>query len=119
LRARCGATTVEAMNRALSLVESKEETEAQEGLAAAVVALILSVPELRQRLADGLRADDPWLDVHGAAGHLGISAKALRKIAGERREIAYEQDGPGCKMWFRRSVLDGYRAGYRNRPGRA
>lgn len=81
-----------------------------------VVSAILADPMLRQALAEGLRGDDPWLDVHGAAKYLGITPKALRKIAGERREIVYEQDGPGCKMWFRRSALDSYRAGHRRRP---
>jgi hypothetical protein len=88
-------------------------------LAERIVSTILSDPDLRQRLLDGLAADDPWMDVHAAARHLGLTPKALRKIAGERHEIPYEQDGPRCKMWFRRSALDAYRAGHRFRVGNA
>lgn len=56
-------------------------------------------------------ATDPWFDTCHAAAHLGITPKALRKIAGERRKVPFEQEGPGCKMWFRRSALDAYRRG--------
>lgn len=80
-----------------------------------VIAAILAEPALRAELARGLVDTDPWLDVHGAAKHLGITPKALRKIAGERRAIPFEQEGPGCKMWFRLSTLDAYRTGCRRR----
>ena len=79
-----------------------------------VVSVILADPELRQRLADELRTDDPWFDVKHAAEYIGATANALRKAA-DRREIPFEQEAPGCKMWFRRSVLDAYRAGHRAR----
>jgi hypothetical protein len=79
-----------------------------------VVTMILSMPELRERLADGLHADDPWLDVKHGAEYIGASANALRKAA-DRRELPFEQEAAGCKMWFRRSALDAYRRGHRTR----
>lgn len=53
---------------------------------------------------------DPWFDVKAASAHLGITPNALRKLVATRR-ITFEQDHPGCKMWFRRSALDAYRRG--------
>jgi hypothetical protein len=79
-----------------------------------VVSMILGVPELRQRLADALRSDDPWFDVKRGAEYIGASANVLRKAA-DRRELSFEQEAPGCKMYFRRSALDAYRAGHRLR----
>jgi hypothetical protein len=79
-----------------------------------VVAEILATPELRERLASALELGDPWFDVKHAAEYIGTSPNALRKAA-DRRELAFEQEAPGCKMWFRRSVLDAYRAGHRRR----
>ena len=79
-----------------------------------VVTLIVSTPALRERLAHALEVDDPWLDVKHAAAYIGASPNALRKAA-DRRELPFEQEAPGCKMWFRRSALDAYRAGHRTR----
>lgn len=56
-----------------------------------------------------------WFDINHAATYVGLTPNALRKVAGERREIPYEQDGPHCKMWFSRSALDSYRLGKRTR----
>lgn len=51
-----------------------------------------------------------WLDSRHAAEYLGIHRDTLRKLAAERA-IPSEQDGPGCKLWFRRSDLDAWRLG--------
>ena len=51
-----------------------------------------------------------WLDSRHAAEYLGVHRDTLRKLAGERG-IPSEQDGPGCKLWFRRSDLDAWRQG--------
>jgi excisionase family DNA binding protein len=46
-----------------------------------------------------------WLDSRHAAEYLGIHRDTLRKLAAERA-IPSEQDGPNCKLYFRRSDLD-------------
>jgi excisionase family DNA binding protein len=50
-----------------------------------------------------------WLDSREAAAYLGLHRDTLRKLAAERA-IPAEQDGPGCKLFFRRSALDEWRA---------
>jgi excisionase family DNA binding protein len=55
-----------------------------------------------------------WLDSCQAAEYLGLHRDTLRKLAAERA-IPTHQDGPGCKLFFRRSDLDEWRrAGGRN-----
>jgi hypothetical protein len=61
---------------------------------------------LHERQEDG----DRWLDTRAAAEYAGVHPDTLRKAAAERR-IDYRQEGPGCKMFFRASVLDGWRSG--------
>ncbi|MGC9222139.1 MAG: helix-turn-helix domain-containing protein [Solirubrobacteraceae bacterium] len=51
-----------------------------------------------------------WLDSRHAAEYLGIHRDTLRKLAAERA-IPCEQDGPGCKLYFRRTDLDAWRQG--------
>jgi len=67
-----------------------------------------------QRITDqaaGPRGDtEEWLDSRHAADYLGVHRDTLRKLAAER-SIASEQDGPGCKLYFRRSELDSWRHG--------
>ncbi len=55
-------------------------------------------------------SDAEWLDSRHAAEYLGVHCDTLRKLATERA-IPSEQDGPGCKLYFRRSDLDAWRAG--------
>jgi len=52
--------------------------------------------------------EDEWFDCRHAADYLGIHRDTLRKLAAAR-VIASEQDGPGCKLYFRRSDLDAWR----------
>jgi excisionase family DNA binding protein len=55
-----------------------------------------------------------WLDSRGAAEYLGVHRDTLRKLAAERT-IPSHQDGPGCKLFFKRPDLDEWRrAGGRN-----
>lgn len=61
-----------------------------------------------QRLAHGATRDDEWYDSRHAAEYLGVHRDTLRKLAAERT-IPAEQDGPGCKLYFRRSDLDTWR----------
>ena len=49
-----------------------------------------------------------WFDSRHAAEYLGIHRDTLRKLAAERA-IPCEQDGPGCKLYFRRTDLDAWR----------
>lgn len=55
-------------------------------------------------------AADEWFDSRHAAEYLGVHRDTLRKLAAERT-IPSEQDGPGCKLYFRRSELDVWRQG--------
>jgi excisionase family DNA binding protein len=67
-------------------------------VAAAITARLTADPE----------RGDEWLDSRHAAEYLGVHRDTLRKLAAERT-IQYEQDGPGCKLYFRRSDLDAWR----------
>lgn len=49
-----------------------------------------------------------WLDSRSAAVYLGVHRDTLRKLAAERT-IPAHQDGPGCKLFFRRADLDEWR----------
>jgi hypothetical protein len=65
-------------------------------------------------IAERLPATDPapegWLDSKGAAAYLSLSRHALHKLTAAR-VIPFEQEGPGCKCWFKRSDLDAWRRG--------
>jgi excisionase family DNA binding protein len=65
-------------------------------------------PRLARRLESVPRPQDGWLTAKGAAEYLGISVTALHKLTSARL-IPFEQDGPGCKLWFRREELDAWR----------
>ena len=49
-----------------------------------------------------------WLDSRDAADYLGVHRDTLRKLAAARA-IPSHQDGPGCKLFFRRPDLDEWR----------
>ena len=49
-----------------------------------------------------------WLDTREAADYLGVHRDTVRRLAAERA-IPSEQEGPGCKLYFLRSDLDGWR----------
>jgi excisionase family DNA binding protein len=49
-----------------------------------------------------------WMDSRAAADYLGLHRDTLRKLAAERA-IPAEQDGRGCKLFFRRDDLDEWR----------
>lgn len=77
------------------------------------------VDDLLDRLADrvadriiaGLgpqREQDAWLDLASAAERLGLHPDTLRKRA-KAGLVPFEQDGPGCRMYFRPSDLDAWR----------
>jgi excisionase family DNA binding protein len=51
---------------------------------------------------------DEWFDSRQAAEYLGLHRDTLRRLAAARA-IPAEQDGRGCRLFFRRSVLDDWR----------
>jgi len=57
---------------------------------------------------DDSMGKDDWFDSRHAADYLGIHRDTLRKLAAERA-IPSEQDGPNCKLYFRRFDLDEWR----------
>jgi excisionase family DNA binding protein len=61
-----------------------------------------------KRLGTDDTEDAEWFDSRHAAEYLGVHRDTLRKLAAERA-IPSEQDGPGCKLYFRRSELDAWR----------
>jgi len=58
--------------------------------------------------ADNADHDSVWLDARGAAEYLGLHRDTLRKLAAQRA-IPTHQDGPRCKLYFRRDELDEWR----------
>ena len=63
---------------------------------------------IAQRMGSRDENADEWFDSRHAAEYLGIHRDTLRKLAAERA-IPSEQDGPGCKLYFRRGDLDAWR----------
>jgi len=57
---------------------------------------------------DADRPADDWMDARAAAEYLRIHRDTLRKLAAERA-VPVHQDGPGCKLFFRREELDDWR----------
>lgn len=61
---------------------------------------------------------DGWLDSRAAAAYLGLpSSHPLHKLSAAR-ELAFSQDSPGGKLWFRRADLDEFRLRSRVEPRR-
>jgi excisionase family DNA binding protein len=83
--------------------------EAVEEIAARVVEIVL----------EKVRVDrenwPEWMSVETAARYLDVSPERVRKLQ-SRREIPFHQEGPGCRVFFRRSDLDGAMAELRQRP---
>lgn len=73
------------------------------------------IDRLADRVADAVidrlgpkRNEDEWLDSRQAAEYLGVHRDTLRRLAAARA-IPSEQDGRGCRLFFRRSALDQWR----------
>jgi hypothetical protein len=70
-----------------------------------------ALERLAERLAPRIRGhmlastDDCWMNSREAASYLGLTVTALHKLSAARA-IPFEQEGPGCKLWFQRSELD-------------
>lgn len=86
------------------------DNDALEDLAARLV------PLLAERLRTEPFDDDRrWMSTKQAAEYLGIPTSSLHKLT-SAREIPFEQDGPGCRCWFRREELDRWRRGETAKP---
>jgi len=66
-------------------------------------------PRLQRRLGSAEPRDDGWLDSRRAAAYLGLTPAALYRRTAERT-VPFEQSVPGGKLWFRRDLLDQWRA---------
>ena len=81
-------------------------------------AVALELAELTTAAGIKTTAPDGWLDAKAAAAYLGLSSThPLHKLTA-RREIAFSQDTPRGKAWFRRADLDEYRLRSRIEPRR-
>jgi excisionase family DNA binding protein len=68
---------------------------------------------LAERLGPYLQASPPpdeWLDAKQAAAYLSLPRSTLHKLTAEQA-IPFEQEGAGCKLYFKRSALDAWREG--------
>ncbi len=73
----------------------------------------LVVERLLERTAASTSSFSQWMDAREAAEYLGIHRDTLRKLAAERA-VPTHQDGPGCKLYFRRDELDDWRRSSRS-----
>lgn len=104
----------------LSRRKSNQSDLASEVDSTAASFLDVLIDQLAERVAERLAAvaapvvshgpggADDWLDSRHAADYLGMHRDTLRKLAAERA-IPSEQDGPNCKLYFRRTDLDAWR----------
>ncbi len=68
----------------------------------------LVVDRLMERNAAREEPSGEWFDARAAADFLGVHRDTLRKLAAER-VVPVHQEGPGCKLYFRRDELDDWR----------
>jgi excisionase family DNA binding protein len=55
-----------------------------------------------------------WMNVETVARYLDVSPERIRKLKA-RREIPFHQEGPGCRVLFRRAEIDNWMSGARHR----
>ena len=122
LSARGHSSSSNRLDLALTRAISRQTSGGSRGAADAALAGSAILDQLLDHIADRLAAvlvariattddrPDEWLDSRHAAAYLGVHRDTLRKLAAERA-IPSEQDGPGCKLYFRRSELDAWRNG--------
>ncbi len=76
----------------------------------------LIADRLMERAGEKTEPASEWMDARSAAAYLGVHRDTLRKLAAERA-IPAHQDGPRCRLYFRRNELDDWRRSAR--PTRA
>jgi excisionase family DNA binding protein len=120
--ARGHASSSNRLELALTQALSGQRSSPVRGAADAALVESSILGQLLDHIADRLAAviterlsvsddrPDEWFDSRHAAEYLGVHRDTLRKLAAERA-IPSEQDGPGCKLYFRRSDLDAWRHG--------
>jgi excisionase family DNA binding protein len=54
-----------------------------------------------------------WMSIATAARYLDVEPERLRKLQA-RRSVPYYQEGPGCRVFFRRSELDEWMSRFRS-----
>jgi excisionase family DNA binding protein len=95
--------------RSGALVDLNHEVEASllDALLARLADLVAERLAARSPEAAEQNAEE-WMDTRRAADYLGVHRDTIRKLAAERA-IPTHQDGPGCKLYFRRDELDEWR----------
>jgi excisionase family DNA binding protein len=95
--------------RPAALAERSREVEAHllDALLARLADLVAERLAARSQEAAQQDAEE-WMDTRRAAEYLGVHRDTIRKLAAERA-IPTHQDGPGCKLYFRRDELDEWR----------
>jgi excisionase family DNA binding protein len=100
--------------RVLDPLSPRHSFEADESSTALLDQLLVRLADLVvERLMERSSAStgdhvSEWMDARGAAEYLGIHPDTLRKLAAQR-SIPAHQDGPRCKLYFRRDELDAWR----------
>jgi hypothetical protein len=77
-------------------------------------------PQIGRAGSGSRTATDEWLSSAEAATHLDLTVNALHKLTAAR-VVPFEQEGAGCKLWFRRNQFDAWRSSgewRRDRPQR-
>ena len=78
-----------------------------EAIAERVASILAEQPR-----AEGSESWPEWMSVETAARYLDVSPERVRKLQG-RGELPFHQEGPRCRVFFRRSDLDEAMAGWR------
>lgn len=83
--------------------------------AEAINSLVETVSE-RVRMSIAAQDSEPWPEwmcVETAARYLDVPKERVRKLKA-RHEIPFHQEGPGCRVLFRRRDLDAWMGGFRH-----
>jgi excisionase family DNA binding protein len=67
---------------------------------------------LEELAARGDASWPEWMSVETVARYLDVPEERVRKLK-DRGAIPYYQDGPGCRVFFRRRELDEWMSGFR------
>jgi excisionase family DNA binding protein len=101
---------IRTLSRSSSICERPTTAQAELALIDQILGRFadLVVDRLIERTAASTNDASEWLDARDAAAYLGVHRDTVRKLAAQRA-IPVHQDGPGCKLHFRRDELDEWR----------